>query len=88
MDVSLWLKRNQMSTAVGTAQLRCRSKLQGILKKYPNGKVLLEIRCKDKWCADRKSGVVVLHYFNVETGELVNTVKFRDPKGITAPMKG
>lgn len=76
-----------MSAAVAAQQLRCRSKLQGILKTYPNGKVLLEIRCKDKWCADRKAGVIVLHYFNVETGELVNTVKFRDPK-VPVQMKG
>ncbi|AVD99634.1 hypothetical protein HWB51_gp016 [Mycobacterium phage Cuke] len=68
-----------MTTALAI-QLRCRSKLQGIIKKYSDDKVLLEIRCKDKWCADRSAGVVVLHYFNVETGELDHTKKFRDPK--------
>lgn len=67
-------------TAVLAIQLRCRSRLQGIIKEYPNGRRLLEVRCKDKWCADRKAGVVVLHYFNVETGELDHTNKFRDPK--------
>ena len=67
-----------MTTAVAT-QLRCRSKLQGILKTYPDGKVLLEVRCKEKWCAERGAGLVVLHYFNVETGELDHTKKFRDP---------
>lgn len=68
-----------MTTAVAT-QLRCRGKLQGILKYYPDtGKTLLEIRCKEKWCAERKAGLVVLHYFNVETGELDHTKKFRDP---------
>jgi len=60
-------------------QLRCNSQLQGILKVYPNGKRLLEIRCKNKWCAARGAGVVVLHYFNVDTGELDHTKKFRDP---------
>jgi hypothetical protein len=66
-------------TAVAPIQLRCRSKLQGILKDYPDGKRLLEVRCKDKWCADRGAGIVVLHYFNVETGELDHTKKFREP---------
>jgi hypothetical protein len=67
-------------TAVLTMQLRCRSKLQGIIKEYPDGKKLLEVRCKDKWCAERGAGVVVLHYFNVETGELDHTKKYRDPR--------
>lgn len=77
-----------MATTVTTQQLRCRSKLQGIIKEYPNGKRLFEIRCKDKYCTDRKPGIVVLHYFNVETGELVDTVKFRDPKAVSDSMKG
>lgn len=69
-----------MVATVSAKQFRCRSKLQGIVKTYPNGKVLFEIRCKDKYCTDRKPGIVVLHYFNVQTGELENTVKFRDPR--------
>lgn len=59
-------------------QLRCRSKLHGI-KKVVNGIDCFEIRCKEKWCAERGAGLVVLHYFNVDTGELVQTKKFRDP---------
>lgn len=74
-----------MTTAYTSVQLRCRSKLQGILKEYPNGKKLLEVRCKDKWCAERGAGVVVLHYFNVETGELDHTKKYRDPKRPVKP---
>ena len=69
-----------MTADVLTMQLRCRSKLQGIIKEYPNGKKLLEVRCKDKWCAERGAGVVVLHYFNVETGELDHTKRYRDPR--------
>ena len=61
-------------------QLRCHSQIHGIVKHYPNGKVLLEVRCKNKLCVDRKAkGIVVLHYLNVETGELVSTKRFRDP---------
>ena len=64
-------------------QLRCKSQLHGIIKKYPGGKMLFEVRCKNKNCVDRaasKAGIVVLHYLNVETGELEHTRRFRDPK--------
>ena len=67
-------------TAAAAIQLRCRSKLQGILKQRADGSTVLEVRCKDKWCAERGAGIVVLHYFNVETGELVETKKYRDPR--------
>lgn len=69
-----------MTATAEPIQLRCKSKLQGILKELANGKKVLEVRCKDKWCAERGAGVIVLHYFNVDTGELVETKKFRDPK--------
>ena len=62
-----------------TTQLRCISKLHGIIKEYPNGKRLLEVRCKAKWCSKRGTGVVVLHYCDLESGQLVETKKFRDP---------
>jgi len=65
---------------VSSMELRCRSKLQGIIKEYPSGIRLLEVRCKDKWCAERGAGMVVFHYFNIETGELDHTTKFRDPR--------
>ncbi len=67
-----------MKTTV-SKQLRCKGKLQGIMKEFPDGKKLLEVRCKEKWCADRVAGLIVLHYFNVETGELDHTKKFREP---------
>ena len=72
-----------MTAAVESIQLRCRSKLQGILRKYAGGQELLEVRCKDKWCADRGEGhpkMVVLHYFTLDTGELHHTTKYREPK--------
>ena len=71
------------SAAVESIQLRCRSKLQGIIRKYPDGPELLEVRCKDKWCAGRGEGqpkMVVLHYFTLDTGELHHTTKYREPK--------
>lgn len=64
---------------IATQQLRCRSQLHGIVKKYPDGKVLFEVRCKNKLCCPRRSGIIVLHYINVDTGELDHTKKFRDP---------
>lgn len=74
-------------TAVASIQLRCRSKLHGIKKSY-KGHDCIEIRCKDKWCAERGTGVVVLHYFNVVSGELVGTEKFRDGKYFADSTKG
>lgn len=65
-------------TAATTIQLRCKSKLHGIKKSW-RGQDCIEIRCKDKWCAERGTGTVVLHYFSIDTGELVHTQKFRDP---------
>ena len=35
--------------------------------------------------AQNASGVVVLHYFNTETGELDHTKKYRDPKRPVRP---
>ena len=68
-----------MTATVTAIQLRCKSQLQGIIKEYPNGVRLFEVRCKNKWCSARKPGIVVLHYFDIVTGELVDTKRFRDP---------
>lgn len=61
-------------------EFRCKSKLQGIRRTYPDGTVFLEVRCKDHWCADRSEGVVVIHYFDWDTGELRDTKKFKAAK--------
>ncbi len=37
----------------------------------------IEIKCKSHFCG-AKSGVVVLHYFDIHTGELIETKKFQD----------
>lgn len=71
---------------VTATELRCRSKLQGIIKEKPCGTRVLEVRCKDKWCADRRAGEVVLHEFDLESGKLVNTKRYRDP--VRTSMKG
>jgi hypothetical protein len=67
-----------MTASLDTIQLRCEAGLHGIIKER-KGKRVFEIRCKNKWCTDRIPGIVVLHYFDTETGKLVDTNKFRDP---------
>ncbi len=42
-------------------------------------KGILEVRCKSKWCGAR-SGVIVLHRISLETGMVVKTLQFQDPK--------
>lgn len=60
-------------------ELRCDSyKLHAVV--LDNG--LIEIQCRDRRCG-YSAGIVILHRFNTETGELVNTLKFNDP-----PRKG
>lgn len=67
-----------MTTAT-RVELRCKGKIHGVKKEYPDGKVFLEVRCKDHWCTEREPGTVVFHYFDWFTGELSHTKKFRDP---------
>lgn len=55
-------------------EIRCPSRLHG---RIVNGQ--FEVKCASKKCKGAQSGVVVLHYFNLLTGELENTKKFRDP---------
>lgn len=55
-------------------ELRCeRGLLHGII--LPDG--LLEVKCRSRFCGS-VAGVVVLHRFNVHTGE-VTTRRYRDP---------
>lgn len=54
--------------------LHCGNKLHGVV--LDNG--LIEISCSSKFCG-KESGVVVLHRFNAENGELVETLKFKAP---------
>lgn len=54
--------------------LRCPSTLQAIVDDDGS----LEIKCRNSRCGAR-SGVVVLHRFNLYTGHLIETKKFKDP---------
>lgn len=54
-------------------ELRCESKMHGILIR--DG--VLEVKCNSGFCGS-KPGVVVLHRFSMDNGELVETVKFKD----------
>lgn len=58
--------------------LRCESKMHGRL--IEGG--LFEVSCGSAFCG-KKPGVVVLHRFNIKTGELVQTLKFKDTPKIS-----
>lgn len=68
----------------GEQELRCESgHLWG--KATPNVPPLLEIRCRycsRRW-SDGGTGLVVFHYFDLVTGQLVETKIYRNPT--TAP---
>jgi hypothetical protein len=55
------------------AEARCDGKLHG---EIIDGRYF-EVKCRSRWCGYR-SGVVVIHRFNIETGER-STKLFRDP---------
>ena len=58
-------------------ELRCGSKiLHGVLDED-----IVEVSCRSKWCGKRP-GVVVIHRFNKNTGELLNTQRFQEPKEV------
>lgn len=58
-----------------TQELRCDSqKLHG---RILEGKTF-EVACRSRWCGWR-SGVVVLHRFDLESGELIKTLTFKQP---------
>lgn len=55
-------------------ELRCDYKLHGIIVEEG----VMEVRCGSEFCGS-KGGVVVLHRFDVATGELIDTKRFKDP---------
>jgi hypothetical protein len=55
-------------------ELRCDAKLHGILK---DGK--LEVKCDSRFCG-HAPGVVVLHTYDITTGELISTVRYKNPR--------
>lgn len=38
----------------------------------------LEVRCDSRWCGKRP-GIVVIHRFDIVSGEMVDTVRFKSP---------
>lgn len=55
--------------------IRCQHKKHGEIT--PDG--LLEVSCDSRFCG-KEAGVVVLHRFKLETGELVETLRFKAPQ--------
>jgi len=55
-------------------ELRCQNKKHGEVT--DDG--LLEVSCDSRFCG-KKPGIVVLHRFKPETGEIVETLKFKAP---------
>lgn len=41
---------------------------------------LLEVSCRSYRCGFRRGSTVVLHRFDVSTGNLVQTLRFQEPK--------
>jgi hypothetical protein len=62
--------------------LHCGNKLHGRL--LEDG--LLEINCDSRFCG-KEPGIVVLHRFKPETGELVETLKYKAPQHPTRTGK-
>jgi hypothetical protein len=58
-------------------ELRCSSKMHGRL--IEGG--LFEVSCGSAFCG-KKPGVVVLHRFDITTGKLVETKRFKDTPNI------
>lgn len=54
-------------------ELRCESKKHGEM----DGE-FLEVQCRSRFCGYRP-GIVVIHRFDVRTGDLKNTRLFREP---------
>lgn len=56
--------------------IRCRNKLHA--RMVEDGFGVLEVACDSRWCG-KNSGIVVLHRFDLKTGELLETLKFKAP---------
>ena len=54
-------------------ELRCDNTMHGVVH---DG--VLEVKCRNPRCGV-KPGVVVLHQFDLQTGALIDTNRFRDP---------
>jgi hypothetical protein len=67
-------------------ELRCGgNKVHGVLLHPATGGVV-EVKCGSRWCG-AGDGIVVLHQFSCLTGELLNSVRFREPSKIKGSRK-
>jgi hypothetical protein len=57
-------------------ELRCGGTMHGILS---DDRKHLEVKCKRRTCG-AKPGVVVLHTLSLETGRVVKTSRFNEPR--------
>lgn len=53
-------------------ELRCPSKLHGVIVR-PG---VLEVACQSRFCGKRP-GVIVRHWFQIETGKLIETKEYK-----------
>ena len=56
--------------------LRCDAKLHAIVVDED----VVEVKCDSRFCGASKE-TAVLHRFNVKTGEMVQTLRFKNPEG-------
>lgn len=56
--------------------IRCPNKLHG--RMVEEGFGVLEVSCDSRWCG-KTSGIVVLHRFDLDTGRLLETLRFKSP---------
>lgn len=59
-------------------ELRCGSRI--LHGKHEDG--ILEVTCRSRWCGKRP-GVVIVHRFDLQTNELIETRQFKEPKEVT-----
>lgn len=57
-------------------ELRCENKKHAVM--LTDGSGTLEVACNSTFCGARK-GIVVLHRFDLETGSLAGTQRFKTP---------
>lgn len=63
-------------------ELRCTSgRLHGIIEKA-DGSAFLEVSCRSKACG-KLPGVIVLHRFDMRSGECVSTRRYKEPRNTT-----
>jgi len=55
-------------------ELRCSSKKHGVMLSDS----LFEVKCDSRFCGARR-GVVVLHRIDIKSGEMISTVKYKNP---------